>query len=156
VHHVENDLPEVLAASYAPFLENRKGHRAELFQREGPDPAQQFLPGDMPDVLGAPLAPSLARLAFAGFAADLLCRVVECLPHEHVSLPLVPRILEDDFVQGFVEACCIHSETRETIAVAVDRGGCAARQAFTAHPINNRSRTAQRNCCCCRVRLNMA
>src|SRR3989442_885718 len=47
VHHVEDEFAEILAAVDAPFVEDGRGHRAKLLERELPYAVEQLAAADV-------------------------------------------------------------------------------------------------------------
>ena len=97
--HVENNFAEVFAAFDAPFLEDHRGHRAELRECVFADAIEQFLAADV------------AHL-FAILPEDQFLGVVERVFDEVVSIPLITGVLGEDQVQRGVKGQFLHITER--------------------------------------------
>jgi hypothetical protein len=95
IDHIEDDFTDIFAAMEAPFVEERFGHGAILFESEFANAFEQFLAGDMADFVAI------------GFD-DFLLGVIEAFADEEISFAMVPRVLFDDFVENLIEVNRVH------------------------------------------------
>src|SRR5260221_1066034 len=98
LHHVEDNLAEILAPAHPPLVKDHLGHGAELLQGVAPNACQQLLPGHVADLV-------------LGFLVHYFLGEIEGLADKQVSVPMVEPIGQDQFIEGIFRVDVLHNFT---------------------------------------------
>src|SRR5262249_31412145 len=96
---IENHVPYVFAAMYAPAVEDRDDHGAKFLERVLPDAIEQLRPGHMAH------AHSLDFLLLLG-------RKVECIAQKDVPVPVIAGVVGHKRLESLGESNFLHRQKR--------------------------------------------